>query len=152
GLALEGAALAATLAAQALALATLARRSNDRYAAAAAVGFAALSLTHTLTTLAPPDALLDGLTHPLAAAGARGAAAAALYASAKTPLPIGRWLETAASITLLYLVSVELVTAVGDSGQTALSVLWALAGVAALVRGLLTDDRALRLGAFGLLG
>ncbi len=52
GLALEGAALAAALAAQALGLASLARRADDRYAAWAAVGFTALSLAHTLGTLA----------------------------------------------------------------------------------------------------
>ena len=50
---------------------------------------------------------------------------------------------------LLYLASVEVVTLGGPehTGQTLLSVLWALAGVGALVVGLLADDRALRRGA-----
>nr|WP_028064705.1 DUF2339 domain-containing protein [Solirubrobacter soli] len=157
GLALEGAALAAALAAQALGLASLARRTNDQYAAWAAVGFAALSMFHTLGTLATPDALLNGLDQPLAAAGALAAVAAALYGLGRTPLPIPdsrRWLETAAAVTLLYLASVEVVTLAGPehTGQTLLSVLWALVGVGALVRGLLTDDRELRQAALLFLG
>jgi len=157
GLALEGAALAAVLAAQALGLASLARRNDDQYAAWAAVGFAALSLLHTLATLATPDALLVGLDQPLAAAGALVAVAGALLAIGRAPLPIKdvrRYLEAGAAVTVLYLASVEVVTLAGPehTGQTLLSVLWALAGVGALVRGLLIDDRALRQGALILLG
>jgi uncharacterized membrane protein len=156
GLALEGAALAAALAAQALGLATLARRTNDPYAAWAAVGFVALSVLHTLATLATPDALFVGLDQPLAAAGALAAVAAALYGLSRTPLRIPgarRRLETAAAVTVLYLASVEVVTLAGPehTGQTLLSVLWAFAGVAALVRGLLIDDRQLRRAALMLL-
>jgi len=64
-----------------------------------------------------------------------------------------RIMETAAAVTLLYLASVEVVTAAGPTltGQTLLSVLWALAGVGALIRGLLIDDRQLRQAAFALL-
>jgi uncharacterized membrane protein len=157
GLALEGAALAAVLAAQALGLAGLARRTDDRYTAWAAVGFAALSLGHTLATLATPEALLEGLDQPLAAAGALAAVAAALLGLSRTPLELPdarRYLETAAAVTVLYLASVELVTLAGPehTGQTLLSVLWALAGVGALVRGLVTDDRELRQAALALLG
>ena len=48
-----------------------------------------------------------------------------------------------AALVLLYLASVEVVTLAGggQDGQTALSVLWAVAGVGALVAGLLADDR-----------
>jgi uncharacterized membrane protein len=157
GLALEGAALAAALSAQALGLVALARRHNDRYAAWAALAFAGLALGQALVTLAAPDALLNGLEQPLAAAGALAAVAAALIGVAQAPLGVKdsrRWLETAAAITLLFLASVEIVTLAGPehTGQTLLSVLWALAGVGALVRGLLTDDRALRQGALILLG
>jgi hypothetical protein len=156
GLALEGAALAATLAAEALALAALARRHDDPYAAWAAAGFALLSLTHTLGTLATPDALFVGLDAPLAAAGGLAASAAALFMVSRVDLRIPdgrRILETAAAVTLLYLASVEVVTAAGPTltGQTLLSVLWALAGVGALIRGLLIDDRQLRQAAFALL-
>jgi uncharacterized membrane protein len=157
GLALEGAALAAALSAQALGLAALAQRHQDPYAAWGSLAFAGLALAHALTTLATPDALLDGLDAPLAAAGALAAVAAALYGAGRAPLAVEdarRWLETAAGITLLYLAGVELVTLAGPdhAGQTLLSALWALAGVGALVRGLLTDDRELRRGALVLLG
>ena len=156
GLALEGAALAAMLAAQALALASLARRADDRYATWAAAGFAALSLIHTLATLATPDALLVGLDQPLAAAGALAAVAGALLALSRAPLGITQWrgyLLTGAALIVLYLTSVEVVTLAGPAhtGQTLLSVLWALAGVGALIRGLLIDDRGLRQAAFVLL-
>ena len=156
GLALEGAALAATLAGEALLLSGLARRNDDPYAAWAAVGFVALSLAHTLGALAPPDALIDGVDLPLAAAAALAAVALALYTVSRAPLGLpdgSRVLETAAAVTVLYMASVELVTAVPTlTGQTLLSVLWALAGVGALIRGLLVDDRALRRAALVLLG
>jgi len=156
GLALDDAALAATLAAEALALAGLARRNDDRYTAWAAVGFAGIALLHTLGTLAIPDALFVGLDAPLAAAGALAAVAAAVAAVSRAPLGVPnarRILEAGAALTLLYLVSAEVVTAAGPTltGQTVLSVLWALAGVGALVRGLLIDDRPLRRGALVLL-
>jgi hypothetical protein len=157
GLALEGAALTATLAAEALALAGLARRNGDQLTAWAAVTFAGLGLVHAVATLALPIALLDGLDAPLAAAGALVAVAASLAAVSRTPLGVPnarRILATAAALTLLYLASVEVVTAAGPTltGQTLLSVLWALAGVGALIRGLLIDDRRLREGALVLLG
>ena len=64
GLALEGAALSATLAAEALALAALARRSRRPLRRVGRRGFAAVSLLHTLGTLATPDALFVGLAAP----------------------------------------------------------------------------------------
>ncbi len=157
GLALEGSALTAALAAEALALAGLARRNDDRLTAWAALGFAGMALAHALVTLAAPIALLDGLDAPLAAAGALVAVSAAIFAVSRAPLgdpDAGRGLRAVAALTLLYLASVEVVTAAGPtlSGQTALSVLWALAGVGALIYGLLKDDRGLRQGALALLG
>ena len=149
GLALEGAALTAVFAAEALALAELARRRDDAVAAWAAVGFAAIGLLHALGTIATPDALLVGLDAPLAAAAALGASAIALALVANVPLGVpegGRALRTVAALTLLYLASVEVVTLGGaeHTGQTLLSVLWAVAGVGALIRGLQIDDRPLR--------
>ena len=75
---------------------------------------------------------------------------------ARAPLGIPeapRILRTAAALTVLYLASVEVVTLGGpeDTGQTLLSVLWAVAGVAALIRGLLVDDRPLRRAALVLI-
>ena len=54
---------------------------------------------------------------------------------------------------MLYLASVEVVTLGGaeDTGQTLLSVLWAVAAVAALIRGLLVDDQPLRRAALVLI-
>jgi uncharacterized membrane protein len=151
GLALEGAALSAVLAAEALALAELARRRDDAVAAWGAIAFAGAGLLHALAVLAPPTALIDGLDQPLAAAAALGAAAAALAAATRAPVgaEARRVLGAGAAITLLYLASVEVVTAGGPdlTGQTLLSVLWAVAGVGALLAGLLVDDRALRRGA-----
>ena len=157
GLALEGAALSAVLAAEALALAELARRRNDTLVAWAAVVFAGLGLLHAVGVLASPDALLNGLEAPLAAAAALLAVAVALGLTASAPLGVrdaGRILRAAAAVTVLYLASVEVVTLGGpeETGQTLLSVLWAVAGVAALIRGLVVDDRPLRRAAFILLG
>jgi uncharacterized membrane protein len=76
-----------------------------------------------------------------------------------------RGLRAGAAVTLLYLASGLVVTpfAGGEAldgtlldaqqqGQMALSMLWALAGVGALVVGLRRDERSLRLGALVLLG
>jgi uncharacterized membrane protein len=153
GLALEGAALTAMFAAEALALAELARRRQDRNAAWAAVAFAGLGLTHAVVTLASPDALFVGLDAPLAAAAALGASAIALALVARAIPQAPRILGTAAALTALYLASVEVVTLGGPetTGQTLLSVLWAVAGVAALIGGLLVDDRPLRRAALALI-
>jgi uncharacterized membrane protein len=80
-----------------------------------------------------------------------------VFAVSRTPLgdpDARRGLATVAALILLYLASVEVVTAAGPTltGQTLLSVLWALAGVGALISGLLLDDRPLRQGALVLLG
>ena len=121
-----------------------------------AVAFAAGGLVHALATLAPPEALLDGLAAPPAAAAALLAVAGALAAVSRVPLGDERLREAllaAAALVALYLASVGVVTLAGggQDGQTALSVLWAIAGVGALVAGLLGDSRALRRGALALL-
>lgn len=54
-------------------------------------------------------------------------------------------------MTALYLASALVVTYAGDAGQTALSVLWAAAGVGTLAAGLIADRPALRQGALALL-
>jgi uncharacterized membrane protein len=156
GLALEGVALTVTLAAQALGLAALARHNGDRITGWAALAFAAVGLGHALGTLATPDALHDGLAEPLAASAALVAVAAAVAAISRVPLADERLREVllgAAALVLLYLASTGVVTLAGggQDGQTALSVLWAVAGVGALVAGLLGDSRPLRRGALALL-
>jgi uncharacterized membrane protein len=153
-LALDGVALTAALAGQAAGLAALARRDRDPVAVYAAAAFAGLALLDALTVLAPPTALLDGLAHPLPAAGALAAAAGALALAARALPRDGRAaLGGAAAGTVLYLASVELVSAVQPAltAQTLLSVLWGVVGVALVVAGLVRDDRVLRRAGLGLL-
>jgi hypothetical protein len=137
GLALEGLPLTLALAAEAVALSFIFRPG--------ALGFAALASLHALGTVAPPTALIDGLDHPWEAAAALVAATIALAAATRNRAVI--------AIALLYLASVETVTAGGPAhtGQTLLSVLWALAGVGTLVFGLIADERDARRGALALL-
>jgi predicted membrane protein DUF2339 len=153
-LALDGVALTAALAGQAAGLAALARRDRDPVAVYGAAAFAGLALLDALTVLAPPTALLDGLAHPLPAAGALAAAAGALALAARALPRDGRAaLGGAAAGTVLYLASVELVSAVQPAltAQTLLSVLWGVVGVALVVAGLVRDDRVLRRAGLGLL-
>jgi uncharacterized membrane protein len=155
-LALSGVALTGVFAAEAVALALLAGRENDRVAAAGAAAFASLAGLHAgLVVAAPADALLHGLAAPFAAAGALAAATVALAAASRAPhaLPHGaRALQLGAVVSALYLASTELVTAFGGlGGQALVSVLWALTGVGVLVAGLRLDRADLRRGALVLL-
>lgn len=152
-LTLDGAALAVALAAQALALGTIAARAGDDVAAAGAGAFLALALGHALAFEAPPVALVAGLESIPAAAAALGAAALVAARGAQL-LPRHRVaLAATAAITLLYLASTALVTPLeGDLGQALLSGLWAVTGLTALMAGLVRDERLLRLGALALLG
>jgi uncharacterized membrane protein len=154
-LAFDGLALTAALAAASVLLAAVARRSRDELAATGALAFAGAALGYALAVQAPPGALLDGLAQPLAAAAALAAAAIAIAVAATLPFADGRIrtaLTAIAAATGLYLASTELVTAApGHAGQVLLSVLWALAGVGALVAGLLRDDGPLRRAALALL-
>jgi len=137
GLVFEGLPLTVALAAEAALLAFLSQRAS--------LAFAALAAVHTLVILAPPLALVDGLDQPLEAAAALAAVIVALATTRR-----GRLL---APVALLYLASVEVVTAGGaeHTGQTLLSVLWALTGVGALVFGLVEDRKEIRLAALSLL-
>ncbi|MDA0141914.1 DUF2339 domain-containing protein [Solirubrobacter deserti] len=137
GLVLEGLPLTLALAVQAALVALLDKRAS--------LAFAALAAGHALVVLAPPTALIDGLEHPFQAAAALAAVTAALSATRE-----GR---RAIPLALLYLASVEVVTLGGahHTGQTLLSVLWALTGVGALIFGLVSDDRTTRLAGLGLI-
>jgi uncharacterized membrane protein len=174
--ALDGVALTLALAGEAVALATLARREHRRATAGgdplafpAALAFLGVALSHALATLAPATALVTGLDPVLPALAGLGAlvAASALVARAAADPRLRLALQSAAAVLALYLASTLLVTPFqpgGDAtglpldrldirqqGQALLSALWALAGVAALIAGLVRDDRALRLGALALL-
>jgi hypothetical protein len=166
---LGGTALVLAYAGEAVALSAVARRTDDRVAAAG--GLTALGLALGLALgFAPPRALAYGIAEPLdAVAGVGGVAAATvLTARARILGPARPWLLGLAAVTLLYLASALLVTPfqpdgaaagseafsllVRQQGQALLSALWALAGAGAVVLGLVRDRRALRLGGLVLVG
>lgn len=157
--ALDGLALVLALAAEAVALARIGRRQRDEVATYGADAALLLATGVTLVVLASPTALADGLTDlgpALLAVSALGVAAACMART--TRRGHHRDARVAASATaLLYAMScaaVSLPLAGGglDQGQLQLTALWALAGVIALVVGVMRDVRALRLAALGLLG
>lgn len=152
-LALDGPALAAAFAAQALVLATLSARGDDPIAGWGGGAFLALALGHALAFEAPPIALVSGLASIPAAGLALGAVALVALRAAHL-LPRARTaLAATGALTLLYLASAALVTPFpNDLGQALLSGLWATAGLAGLMVGLVLDERTLRLGALALLG
>ena len=161
-LALDGPALVAAWSVEAVLLAWLARGTNQRRGYVAAGGFLLLAMLHVLAFDAPPAALRDGVNElaPALVAIAVVAAAAVIVArltdlSREERLPF----ELAAGVLVVYLPSIAIVdlTTTGDvePGQTPqvlLSAFWSLTGLAALVYGLLRDDRRFRLGGLALLG
>lgn len=168
-LTLDGTALVLAWAGEGIVLVRIARRFEDRLAAGGAFAFLALVAAHALAQEAPPSSLASGLTAPWDAAAAVGSAAAlALLAGVWLPwLPaqLRLGLRAGSAVALLYLASGLVVTpfAAGEAvqgalldsqqqGQLALSVLWALVGLGALVVGLRRDVRSLRVGALALLG
>ena len=166
---LDGAALAAALAAEAILLAELARRSRDDVATVGAAAFTALALGHAIVVEAPLQALVDGSEDLTAAAIALLAGALAAWRCAVMAAARGdaepeqeagpSWSEasliawSAASLALLHLASISVVTAAGagPKAQTLLSVLWGVVGVVALIAGLVRDIGPLRTGALTLL-
>ncbi len=161
---LSGPALTLTLAAEAAALAALARRGREPLARAGAVGFLACAALHALVVLAPLEALVYGLEDPLGALALLAVAGAAL-AVARVPGVDRAALHATAAVATLYLASTELITAfqpaagevavsglgVRQQGQALLSGLWAVVGVATLLAGLVRDRHDLRVGALSLL-
>jgi hypothetical protein len=153
-LTLDGLTLTLALAGEAVALAALSRREQDPVASYGSLAFAMLAAGHATTVLAPPDALFHGLGRPASALAALLAAAGAQAAASRAPFAqprIRAGLEAGAAVTVLFLASALAVTYAGDAGQTALSVLWAAAGVGTLVAGLVADRAPLRYGALVLL-
>jgi uncharacterized membrane protein len=136
-------------------------------AACGALAYLALAAGHAVGVHAMPDALVDGLADPGAAALALGAALIAAGALAwMAPAPARGMLAGITAAGALYLASVELVTpfqpgleglalgelGVREQGQVLLSGLWALTGFGVLVAGLLADRTELRRAALALLG
>jgi uncharacterized membrane protein len=165
---LDGLPLVLALAAEAVALAGLARREHDDVAAWGALSALALAFGFALE-IAPPSALGLGLDQPLTAAAALAALVAATGSVAFLAPASGMrsWLTGAAALLVLYLASVLVVTPfqpdgaaaqaavlelpVRQQGQVLLSGLWALVGLSGLVVGLFRDLRPVRLAALGLL-
>jgi uncharacterized membrane protein len=170
-IALDGLALTLAWVGEGVALARLARSTDDdvaKFGSAACLGAA---LAFTLATLAPPAALVYGLDTPLPALAALAAAAggtvlAALWLPGLDPrvrLAVG----IAGALVALYAASAGLVTpfqpggdtaglplaelGVRQQGQALLSAFWALLGLGALVVGLLRDLRPLRIAGLALL-
>jgi uncharacterized membrane protein len=164
GLALDGPALVTGWAVHAALLAWVAVRAADERAMFGGTVFLALAIGHVLTVEAPPDALANGLDGAATAAAAVAVvAAAAAFMAWVSRTGTAPWpgLFAAVSATSgVYLVSVLLVDAAGasdatgatQSGQLLLSAFWSVAGLAAIVGGLLRERRPLRLGGLVLLG
>jgi len=160
--ALEGTPVVLAWSALAVVLALAGARGVTENAAMAAPAFVALAVLHVLGVEAPPIALREGVDDLGAAALALAAAAAAAYAVARLiewPREVLVPLEVVGGALAVYLPSVAIVdlTTTGDvdPGQTPqvlLSAFWSLAGLAALVYGLLRDDRRFRVGGLLLLG
>jgi hypothetical protein len=151
---LDGAPLVAVLAAGAALLAELARRGHDvTPAATGAAALLVLALGHAVAVEAPPQALLDGAADlPAAALALVACALAAWRLALAAPPPWRAPAATVVAVVALHLASVALVTAAGagERAQMLLSALWAGAGVAALIAGLVRDLPALRTGALTL--
>lgn len=165
---LDGLPLILAFAAEAGALAVLARRGLDRVAASGAAANLGLALALGVG-MAPPVALGIGLADPLVGSAALLAACAAAGLMARLDVPEGGrpWMIGGIAVVLLYLASVLVVTPfqpdgaasqaavfelpARQQGQVLLSALWALCGVAGIVVGLIRDVRPLRLAALGLL-
>jgi uncharacterized membrane protein len=161
-LTLDGPALAATWAAEAVALGRLARRTRDDVTLVAALAHLAAAAVYASATFAQPVDLVEGGASIGNAALGLGAVAAAALA--------GAWMAPAASRlrthlagagagAVLYLASLAVVAwapgagedALLQQGQLQLSALWSVAGVVALMVGLRRDLREVRLAALGLL-
>jgi uncharacterized membrane protein len=126
----------------------------------APAAFVAIAAAHTLLLEAPPLALRDGVDDLASAALAIAATTAAAFVAARrSPEPLSWMLELTGAAGAIYLPSIAIVDltstdelAPGQTPQVLLSAFWSLTGLAALVYGLLRDDRRFRIGGLALLG
>ncbi len=149
---LDGAALAAAWASEAAALLELARRRGERLAQTGGLAFAGLAALYTLFAVAPPTGLgsepvdLGAAAIALAALGGLGWRASRLADPGSRARGL-YGLSTAGAA--LYMASLAVVTL--PDGQVALSALWGVTGVLALVGGLRASSALVRNAALGLL-
>lgn len=161
--ALDGPVLVIGWAIQAVALAYLATRaskeskpngSNAERLLIAAGTYLGLALGHVLLFEAPPNAIFDGVDDlGDALAGLGVCAAAALYgrfALRDFGPSVVQACEAIAASALVYLVSVAIIDTL-QAGQVVLSAFWTLAGLGAIVYGLLRGIQRVRLGGLALL-
>ncbi len=168
--ALGGAALAAAWAFEGLALAQLNRRGGDDVARFGALAFVGAAVLHALALDAPPDTLSSGGAD-LGAAGLALGALVAVGLRVGLSQPVGsarrHWSLIGAGGCALYLASVAIIGAcqptfaavsetvlnltVHQEGQVALSALWSLAGLAALIVGLRANIAPVRTAGLALL-
>lgn len=161
--ALDGPALVIGWAIQAVTLAYLATRastepkpfgSNAERLLIAAGMYLGLALGHALVFEAPPTAIFEGVDDlGDALAGLGACAAAALYgrfALRDFGPRVVQVCEVVAAAVLVYLTSVAIIDTL-RAGQVLLSAFWALAGLGAIVFGLLRDIQRVRLGGLALL-
>src|SRR4051812_18327581 len=134
-LALDGAALTAAWAAEAVTLAGIARRTGDPVARAGALVHLGAAALWAVADQAPVDGLADGGTALGAAALGLGAGAGATVLVARaSERPLRSRLLVAAGLVVLYFAS--LAAAAAPQGQLDLSTLWAVTGVVELIAGL----------------
>jgi uncharacterized membrane protein len=119
-----------------------------------------LAAAHTLAVEAPPAGLREGVDDLLAAA----LAIALTAAGAAALLRLRDWrpqerqaLELLFAVAAIYLPSIAIVDATATEGagqtpQVLLSSFWGLLGLAALIYGLVRDDKRIRIGGLALLG
>jgi uncharacterized membrane protein len=165
GVALEtlgGAALTVAWAAQAAALAKIGARRDDELARSAAFVHLAAAGIWALIDQVAPVGLVEGAVDIGAAVLGGGAvvlATAAAGFALRPGDPARRILMLVTPAVALYALSIVVVSlspapldgGAIQQGQLQLSALWSVAGVAGLVAGLRLRDRAVRLGAWGLL-
>ncbi|MGH3127784.1 MAG: DUF2339 domain-containing protein, partial [Gaiellaceae bacterium] len=160
-LALDGPALVAGWCAEAVILAWVASRTGEQRAFVFSIAFLGLATLHTLVDEAPPDALVDGVDDlPLAVAAVLCVGVAAFLVYLFMPLAdVQLALLGVGSVALVYAASLTIVdvlqgdaTEQSQTAQVALSTLWGVVGLAAIVAGLVADVRALRYAGLALLG
>jgi uncharacterized membrane protein len=149
----DGAYLAAAWAAEAAIVATVGAH-RIRTAVEAALVFLSGAILAALATVAPPEALADGLEDPLLAALALLAVAAGAAVTSRAPKDAAAALALrfTAAAAVLFLASTLVVTWIdGQPGQLALSALWAVCGLGGLLAGVVRDHAAVRAAALALL-
>ena len=160
-IAFEGVPVVVGWAVLAVALAFLTKRGLVELGGIAPALFVGLAAAHTLLIEAPPPlALRDGVDDLGSAFLAVAATTIAAFVAARlSPDPLDKLLTLTGAVGAIYAPSVVIVDltsggelAPGQTPQVLLSAFWSATGLAAVVYGLVRDDKRLRLGGLALLG